>query len=297
MFTVCPKCALTLVVTAADLKVAQGYVRCGRCSNVFNAIVGLSEDRSGGSSAGAGPLGASPGGSTASTSVVRKAPSISDDDPPPDPLSDTGENEAIYAEPEQQTEEISVQDVFADTGAPLPIKAPVKPPQPVRRAAPPPEPQEFSDSIPDVALEFNPEATDVSQVFVEPVPTKKIDLRPPSPPPPPPPRASQPRALPPQAPPPQAPLPRPRDAEDLQIEDELRSLAAKLDATGKQQTLKPEKPAPRAESKPAPKVDSTNAGARNKFSGSPYNSADGKDCTTGRCRSGCARKRGSARSR
>src|SRR5690349_20375264 len=45
MFTVCPKCALTLVVTAADLRVAQGYVRCGRCSNVFNALSRLSEDR------------------------------------------------------------------------------------------------------------------------------------------------------------------------------------------------------------------------------------------------------------
>jgi predicted Zn finger-like uncharacterized protein len=45
MFTVCPKCALTLVVTAADLKVGQGYVRCGRCSNVFNALVGLIEDK------------------------------------------------------------------------------------------------------------------------------------------------------------------------------------------------------------------------------------------------------------
>jgi predicted Zn finger-like uncharacterized protein len=44
MFTVCPKCALTLVVTAADLKVAQGYVRCGRCSNVFNAIAALSDE-------------------------------------------------------------------------------------------------------------------------------------------------------------------------------------------------------------------------------------------------------------
>src|SRR5687767_7883766 len=43
MFTVCPKCSLTLAVTAADLKVAQGFVRCGRCSNVFNAIEGLSE--------------------------------------------------------------------------------------------------------------------------------------------------------------------------------------------------------------------------------------------------------------
>ncbi|MGH8276405.1 MAG: MJ0042-type zinc finger domain-containing protein, partial [Steroidobacteraceae bacterium] len=41
MFTVCPKCALTLVVTAADLRVAQGYVRCGRCSSVFNALAQL----------------------------------------------------------------------------------------------------------------------------------------------------------------------------------------------------------------------------------------------------------------
>src|ERR1700758_2174804 len=46
MFTVCPKCALTLVVTAADLRVAQGYVRCGRCSSVFNALARLTDERS-----------------------------------------------------------------------------------------------------------------------------------------------------------------------------------------------------------------------------------------------------------
>src|SRR5215469_1662040 len=45
MFTVCPKCALTLAVTATDLRVAQGYVRCGRCLNVFNALARLSEER------------------------------------------------------------------------------------------------------------------------------------------------------------------------------------------------------------------------------------------------------------
>ena len=45
MFTVCPKCSLKLVVTAADLRVAQGYVRCGRCSNVFNALAGLSDEQ------------------------------------------------------------------------------------------------------------------------------------------------------------------------------------------------------------------------------------------------------------
>src|SRR5580693_8855781 len=44
MFTVCPKCTLTLAVTAADLRTGQGYVRCGRCMNVFNALMGLSEE-------------------------------------------------------------------------------------------------------------------------------------------------------------------------------------------------------------------------------------------------------------
>src|SRR5438309_8223301 len=44
MLTICPKCALTLVVTAEDLRVAQGYVRCGRCSSVFNALARLTEE-------------------------------------------------------------------------------------------------------------------------------------------------------------------------------------------------------------------------------------------------------------
>lgn len=44
MFTVCPKCALTLAVTAGDLRTGQGYVRCGRCASVFNALVSLSDD-------------------------------------------------------------------------------------------------------------------------------------------------------------------------------------------------------------------------------------------------------------
>src|SRR3981189_2672366 len=45
MFTACPNGALTLVVTAEDLRVAQGYVRCGRCSSVFNALARLAEEQ------------------------------------------------------------------------------------------------------------------------------------------------------------------------------------------------------------------------------------------------------------
>src|SRR5579864_6834471 len=44
MFTVCPKCTLTLAVTADDLRTGQGYVRCGRCLNVFNALLALREE-------------------------------------------------------------------------------------------------------------------------------------------------------------------------------------------------------------------------------------------------------------
>jgi predicted Zn finger-like uncharacterized protein len=110
MFTVCPKCALTLVVTAADLKVGQGYVRCGRCSNVFNALVALVEDRHGAAAA---------------------APA-----PPPTPAS--------ASEPEIEFE----------------LEAP----------DPEPEPSADTEDVPDEALEFNPDATDLNAVFVEPRP-------------------------------------------------------------------------------------------------------------------------------
>ena len=60
MFTVCPKCALTLVVTAADLRVAQGYVRCGRCSSVFNALAQLSDERAAARAAERAPVESEP---------------------------------------------------------------------------------------------------------------------------------------------------------------------------------------------------------------------------------------------
>ena len=44
MITVCPKCALTLAVTASDLRLGQGLVRCGRCNSVFSALAALQDD-------------------------------------------------------------------------------------------------------------------------------------------------------------------------------------------------------------------------------------------------------------
>lgn len=56
MYTVCPKCALTLAVSAEDLRKGQGYVRCGRCSNVFNALLTLTESTDTGSPGTRSPL-------------------------------------------------------------------------------------------------------------------------------------------------------------------------------------------------------------------------------------------------
>jgi predicted Zn finger-like uncharacterized protein len=111
MFTVCPKCALTLVVTAGDLRVAQGYVRCGRCSNVFNAISALSDERQ-------------------------------------------AQPEGGHAEPSE--------------AAPPPAGERSRPGTP---AAPGPagEPDGAAETEPPAsALEFDPAATNVSDVFVEP---------------------------------------------------------------------------------------------------------------------------------
>ena len=266
MFTVCPKCALTLVVTPQDLRVAQGYVRCGRCSNVFNAIVGLTDDR--GALAASGQSG-SPG--TATTSAIRKAPSIADEGPPQDALSETGESEAIYAEPD--AEEVKFQEVFTEPAptpapAPAPISFVAPPPGPPVKATPPaaavtppparqpvdPEKRysdtEGIDTYSEHELEFNPDVTDVSQVFVEAAPVtfksnaatgrfEKIVLRADQGAP----TDSSAAARPPPAPPatpapspastaaarPAVPARPPRDAEDLQIENDLRSLAARLD--------------------------------------------------------------------
>lgn len=81
MFTVCPKCSLTLSVTADDLRAGQGYVRCGRCLNVFNALLALSEQATEGDADQAAYSQADP----ASTSQVARALAGATPEPPSDP--------------------------------------------------------------------------------------------------------------------------------------------------------------------------------------------------------------------
>jgi predicted Zn finger-like uncharacterized protein len=111
MFTVCPKCSLKLVVTAADLRVAQGYVRCGRCTNVFNALIGLSDEQQ--------AVLARENAATASADGQAAA--------------------GLAATPGDEARTI-----------------------------------EGADPASDVALEFDPTQTDVSEVFIEPQPDESV---------------------------------------------------------------------------------------------------------------------------
>jgi predicted Zn finger-like uncharacterized protein len=119
MFTVCPKCALTLVVTAADLRVAQGYVRCGRCLNVFNALARLSEER---------PAAA------------------------PEPLPDTAPDAA--PEPPEATVAASPQQAPAPAQPPAPEQAPA-PPQSHAFAEPPTQASTLDDTG-EIEIELDP---------------------------------------------------------------------------------------------------------------------------------------------
>ncbi|MGC1458876.1 MAG: zinc-ribbon and DUF3426 domain-containing protein [Steroidobacteraceae bacterium] len=86
MFTVCSKCNLRLTVTATDLRAAQGYVRCGRCHNVFNALAALADDPA--------RLGEQTAAADTQSRVALKPPEPPAESPAPSPASDAQDDPA-----------------------------------------------------------------------------------------------------------------------------------------------------------------------------------------------------------
>jgi predicted Zn finger-like uncharacterized protein len=123
MFTVCPRCALPLAVTVADLRAGQGYVRCGRCANVFNALLALAEE--------SGPAAPAPG--TAPTRFVDM-----------DTASATVSRPALQeVEITAERPELPEESLAAPAAAPRAVQsspAPESAPQSAPAPAPPPEP-------------------------------------------------------------------------------------------------------------------------------------------------------------
>src|SRR4030081_2499291 len=140
MFTVCPKCALTLVVTAEDLRVAQGYVRCGRCSSVFNALARLAEEQQA-PEASVEPAPRSP----AASPPREQTPPHS---PPPASRAPAQAPAANAPPPSVTDEDASPEDALEFNPAKTDVSS------------------VFVDAIPEDALEFDPVKIDVSSVFV-----------------------------------------------------------------------------------------------------------------------------------
>ena len=155
MFTVCPKCTLTLVVTTVDLRAGQGYVRCGRCANVFNALIALREGEPNGNAA-----------DTANRRLLETQPKS-----PVEPAFGAGV--AIEPEPEPEPEP-----------QPEPEPEPEAETEPASAAerelsAPAHELDLSFDgdaaNIDEGAMEFDPVATDVSEIFIDP-PARDSDI-------------------------------------------------------------------------------------------------------------------------
>src|SRR6202048_2597619 len=176
MFTVCPKCALTLVVTAEDLRVAQGYVRCGRCSSVFNALARLAEERPA-PEENVEPAAPAPAASppseprppqTPPPAANAPSPSVTDEDVIPEDALEFNpaktDVSSVFVEPPPNPRWTAATGTFKAMIAANQEAAQT----PEANALPPSVTDE--DAIPEDALEFDPGKTDVSSVFVEPPP-------------------------------------------------------------------------------------------------------------------------------
>jgi len=126
VYTRCPDCATVFRVTADALRIAQGDVRCGVCSNTFNAIENLSEQAF--------------------------QPEVElDDAPSPD--------DSMTVEELPGTENIEL----ADEPASEPELEPE--PEPAQAAAPELAPEPVIEDE-DKAMEFHGEGVDVDKLFV-----------------------------------------------------------------------------------------------------------------------------------
>lgn len=79
---------MNLAVAAMDLRVGQGYVRCGRCDRVFNALLSLSEDLDPGEQSGHAATGTSTVPALEEGDLPSQTPSLPAQEPAPEPAEE-----------------------------------------------------------------------------------------------------------------------------------------------------------------------------------------------------------------
>ncbi len=164
MFTVCPKCTLTLVVTTVDLRAGQGYVRCGRCANVFNALIALRE--------GDPATGVS---DTANRRLQQTTPPPStqpalgagvamdpEPEPPAEPSAESGPESEPESQPVPEPEPPAEPEVLID-----PVSL-LEPSEEIASSESQSVEAEPGYSVDETSLEFDAAATDVSEIFISP---------------------------------------------------------------------------------------------------------------------------------
>lgn len=180
MFTTCPKCTLTLLVTAPDLRAGQGYVRCGRCANVFNALINLTDGGAKGAEAGTPEDpelldSTSPGIDRAAeqfpseaaldeASAGLEAVEATDFEAPE--IDEPQIADPEVTDPEIDAPLMTLRDLI-EAGNAKPEEAPAE----IEIV----EPEIVEPIIPDQALEFHPETTSVNEIFVD-VPREERDI-------------------------------------------------------------------------------------------------------------------------
>ncbi|MBT2302655.1 zinc-ribbon and DUF3426 domain-containing protein [Variovorax paradoxus] len=265
LVTRCPACATTFKVVKDQLRISDGWVRCGRCSEVFDATVDLHEAPD----AAPGPAAVAPTSAAGEGTSVPPAA-----DPPIEIELDEVAEPPADEEPVRNLEEADFLDDEQETEPPLaepPVAAPPPPP-------PPPAPKTSASSdalslaVGVVADEPWPQrsqpmrATEAQVVPPYPSlpPFPNIDLNLPAAPPigrePPPPRPSPP-------PPPAAE----DDTGNAQLQKALRRARAKsakiarAKARGEERAARESAPVVLAASEPEPAVEPARRSAR--FSG------------------------------
>jgi predicted Zn finger-like uncharacterized protein len=232
LVTRCPACTTTFKVVRDQLRISDGWVRCGRCSHVFDATLDLHEAADGApgaSSAPAAPASASPpmsggympGLVEPAAAEAKAGPSVAPASLPslPDlelrqPESPQAVEDADFFDDEPESEQEPKPEQHAQPGTPVPASESSAAIEPAAAAAPPslePSsstsfafPPSFSLSLPEHGLTADEPWSDldVSEPAWRPPasslpPFPNIDLNlaapPPSPPPPAPPLPVAPR--------------------------------------------------------------------------------------------------------
>ncbi|PKO43274.1 MAG: hypothetical protein CVU30_07875, partial [Betaproteobacteria bacterium HGW-Betaproteobacteria-3] len=81
LITRCPACTTTFKVVPDQLRISEGWVRCGQCAHIFDASVHLQDD----AAVVGTPSAAAPGGAAPVAGASPAAPPVPPPPPPPPP--------------------------------------------------------------------------------------------------------------------------------------------------------------------------------------------------------------------